>query len=172
MIRTDRPTALVAYASRHGSTREVAEAVAERLGAGGWSVDLRPAREAHDLPDVDAVVLGAALYTGRLHRDARRFLHRHRDALRHVPLALFALGPRTLAPEEVALSRRQVQRELDHLPELTPVSLEIFGGAVDPATLPFPLSRMPASDARDWDAIRTWADELARYLPARHAIAP
>jgi menaquinone-dependent protoporphyrinogen oxidase len=171
MARTDHPTALVAYATRHGSTRAVAEEVAERLRLGGWQVDVRPAGDVADLAGVDAVVLGGALYTGRWHPAARRFLRRHRAALATVPLAVFAMGPRTLADEDVATSRRQLQRELDRCREVTPRSAEIFGGVVDPAALPFPFSRMQASDARDWEAIRTWGDELAGYLPAAQAVA-
>jgi len=48
-----------------------------------------------------------------------------------------------------------------------PVSVTIFGGVVDPEQLGFPFSRMPASDARDWGAIRAWADEVAAALAAK-----
>jgi len=40
----------------------------------------------------------------------------------------------------------------------------VFGGRIEPARLPFPLSAMPAADARDWDAIRSWADALPAAL--------
>jgi hypothetical protein len=39
--------------------------------------------------------------------------------------------------------------------------MTIFGGAVDPAKLRWPFNRMPASDARDWQAIDAWADAVA-----------
>ena len=32
---------------------------------------------------------------------------------------------------------------------------------MDPGKLRFPFDRMPATDARDWTAIRTWADTVA-----------
>lgn len=50
------------------------------------------------------------------------------------------------------------------IPDLTPVSVTIFGGVVDPARLRFPFSRMPATDARDWDAIGDWTDDVAEKL--------
>lgn len=149
---------LVAYASRHGSTREVAEAVAGELLLQGLEVELRDAASVRSVAGYGAVVLGGALYTGRLHRDARRFLARHG---KERPLAVFALGPKTLAEEEVAQSRAQLDKALVGL---EPVSAAIFGGVVDPAKLRFPFSRMPASDARDWDAIRAWARSLVGEL--------
>jgi menaquinone-dependent protoporphyrinogen oxidase len=157
---------LVAYASRHGSTREVAEAVAATLRARGLAVQLMPAAEVGHLHRCDAVVLGGALYTGRLHKDARRFLARHRDALAQRPLAVFALGPRTLEPADVAASRAQLDRALSSA-GAAPDAVAIFGGVVKPDELRFPFNRMPAGDARDWPAIEAWATEIgARFGPA------
>jgi menaquinone-dependent protoporphyrinogen oxidase len=155
---------LVAYATKHGSTREVAEAIAETLAHYGLEVELRATDAAGDITEYAGVVLGGALYTGRWHAEARRFLERNREPLAALPLAVFAMGPRTLDPHDVAESRAQLDRALAKVPELKPVAVAIFGGVIDPAKLRFPLSRMPASDARDWDAIRAWASSLARRM--------
>jgi menaquinone-dependent protoporphyrinogen oxidase len=160
---------LVAFATRHGSTREVAAAIAETLRAEGVPVELRAAANVEDVGGYSAVVLGAPLYTGRWHRDVRRLLERNRAALAALPVAVFALGPRTMAAEEVAASQAQLDHALAGVPEVTPVSIGVFGGAIDPARLRFPFNRMPASDARDWDAIRDWARDLARLLAGAHA---
>jgi menaquinone-dependent protoporphyrinogen oxidase len=165
-----RKRALVAYASKHGSTREVAERVASVLRAAGLAVDVMPAAEVGHLRGYDAVVLGGALYAGRLHKDARKFLARHEDRLSVRTFAVFALGPKTLDPAEVASSRTQLDRALKAVPHVEPASVAIFGGVIDPSTLRFPLNRMPASDARDWDAIDAWANELAAL--AAPAMAP
>jgi menaquinone-dependent protoporphyrinogen oxidase len=150
---------LVAYATKAGSTREVAEVVARTLREHGLEADLRPVEEIGTLEPYGAVVLGTALYTGRVHKAARRFLRSHHEQLTERPLAVFAMGPKTLADDEVAASRAQLERTLDAELRVGPVA--IFGGVVNPAKLHFPFNRMPASDARDWDAIRTWADEVA-----------
>jgi menaquinone-dependent protoporphyrinogen oxidase len=155
---------LVAYATKAGSTREVADAVARTLREHGLEADVRPVTEVGTLAPYGAVVLGTALYTGRVHRDARRFLSSHREQLAERPLAVFALGPKTLDDDAVASSRAQLDRALAPYAELRPELVAIFGGVVDPARLHFPFNRMPASDARDWDAIRAWADEVARVL--------
>ncbi len=152
---------LVAFATKRGSTREVAEAVATRLREHGAEVDVVPAADAHEVDGYDAVVLGGSLYMGRWHPDARRFLRRHRDELAERPLAVFALGPLTTAAKDLEGSRRQLEHALGRFGDLEPRTTAVFGGVVHPEQLRFPFSHMPASDARDWDAIRAWADEVA-----------
>lgn len=167
-----RKRVLVAYATKHGSTREVAEHVASTLRSDGLAVDVMPAAEVGHLRRYDAIVLGGALYTGHLHKDARRFLARHQDALAARSLAVFAMGPRTLEPSDVASSRAQLDRALAAVPHVAPISVAIFGGVVDPSALRFPFNRMPASDARDWTAIEAWATGLASRIGKPDAVRP
>jgi menaquinone-dependent protoporphyrinogen oxidase len=157
--------ALVTYAGKHGSTREVAERVAEVMRRTGLDVDVMPAASVGLLRGYDPVVLGGALYSGRLHKEARSFLARHRDALSVRSVAVFAMGPRTNEPADVAGSRAQLDRALAKTPEIEPDSVAIFGGVVDPDKLRFPFNRMPASDARDWPAIEAWAARLSERRP-------
>ena len=157
---------LVGYATRYGSTQEVAEAVAATLRERGLVVDIQPMREVRTLAAYSAVVLGAPLYMFRWHKDALRFLSRHREILTERPVAVFALGPITAGDEkEWQDSREQLDKGLAKFPWLTPVALEIFVGKYDPAKLRFPVNlfagKEPASDLRDWTAIRAWADNLA-----------
>jgi menaquinone-dependent protoporphyrinogen oxidase len=160
---------LVAYATKRGSTREVAEAIGSELRERGLAVDIRAADEVGTLSPYGAVVFGGALYMGRLHRDGRRFLRANRDALAQLPVAVFAIGPMTLGDDDVAGARAQLDRALRAVPSVRPMATAIFGGVVDPAKLRFPLNHMPATDARDWDAIRAWAAELAAAFGATAA---
>jgi menaquinone-dependent protoporphyrinogen oxidase len=152
---------LVAYASKHGSTAEVAEVVASTLVERGLTVDVRAATEVDDLSRYGGVVLGGALYMGRLHADGRRFLRHHRAALAAVPFAVFAMGPGSLGEKDVAGSRAQLERALAAVPEVVPFAVAIFGGVIQREELHFPFNRMPETDARDWDAIHVWAESLA-----------
>jgi menaquinone-dependent protoporphyrinogen oxidase len=161
---------LVGYATRYGSTQEVAEAVAATLRERGLAVDLQPMRQVRTLTGYSAVVLGAPLFMFRWHKDALRFLSRHRNALTERPVAVFALGPvhDPYDEQEWQDSRAQLDKALVQFPWLAPVALEVFGGKYDPEKLRFPISlfagKEPASDLRDWTAIRAWAGNLAAKL--------
>ena len=161
---------LVGYATRYGSTQQVAEAIAATLRECGLAVDIQPMREVRTLQGYDAVVLGAPLFMFRWHKDALRFLSRHREALTKRPVAVFALGPTHDPYDEMEWqdSRAQLDKELAKFPWFTPVALEMFGGKYDPAYLRFPINLLagkePASDLRDWTAIRAWASNLAAKL--------
>jgi len=161
---------LVAYATRQGSTQEVAEAVAATLREQGLEVDVQPMREVRTLGGYSVVVLGAPLYMFHWHQDALHFLSRHREALTQQPVAIFALGPFHADAKEFQVVREQLDKELAKFPWLAPKAIEIFGGKFDPKKLGFPYSllpalrNMPASDVRDWAAIRAWASSQAAGL--------
>jgi menaquinone-dependent protoporphyrinogen oxidase len=165
---------LIAYASSSGSTQEIAEVISETLRSQGLAVDIQPIRNVRILEGYSAVVLGAPLYMAHLHKDALNFLLKHQKILANsLPVAIFAGGPFAKGDEkEWHEVRAQFDLELAKFPWLTPISVEIVGGKFDPAKLRFPynlipaLKKMPASDLRDWVAIRAWASSLAaQFLP-------
>jgi len=156
---------LIAYASKYGSVEEVARFIGGVLRDEGAECDVVAAGEAPQLYGYDLVVLGTGLYMNRLHRDARRFLRRHRDDLAHVPFVVFAMGPLSADPVEKENVRPQLEHALERYPELVPVATEIFGGVIVPEKMPFPFNRMPAGDHRDWDEIRRFAASLPVQVP-------
>jgi menaquinone-dependent protoporphyrinogen oxidase len=161
---------LVAYATRSGSTQEVAEKIAATLREGGLTVDVQPVKQVRTLDGYGAVVVGAPLYMSDWLKEARDFLSRHRATLATVPVAVFALGPTEDKEKDRTETRKQFDKMLSKFPWLTPVAAELFGGRFAPARLTFPynlipaLKRMPANDIRDWDAIGAWANGLAKKL--------
>jgi menaquinone-dependent protoporphyrinogen oxidase len=162
---------LVTYATRFGSTSETAQEVAETLRARGLAVDFQPIKRVASVERYDAVVLGAALYIGRLHKDARRFLSAQQIAFAKIPIALFVPGPVGMREKDWTGAKHQLDVELDRIPWLAPIARQIVGGKFDPRSLGFAyrlipaLRKIPPSDARDWTAIRTWANDLAGKLP-------
>ena len=158
---------LVAYATRNGSTAEVAEAIGKTLAEAGYDVDVRRLPVTGDIDRYIGVVVGAPLYMFRWHKDALRFLKSYRKALENRPVALFALGPFNDVEKEWLEARAQLDKELVKFPWLKAVAVKIVGGKFDPETLGLPYSLIPAMkkippcDLRDWDALREWAEELA-----------
>ncbi len=161
---------LVGYATRYGSTREVAEAVTATLQGAGLSVECRMLREVKSLEAYESVVLGAPLFLFRWHKDAHRFLAKHRSALSARQVAVFVLGP-THEPrdeQEWRDARVQIEKELARYSWFKPVDLQKFGGKYDPTKLSgvvrWLAGKTPATDVRDWAAIRSWAGGLGAAL--------
>lgn len=158
---------LVAVASKHGSTREIAEAVADELRTQGLSADLQDAGDVHEAAGYDAIVLGSAIYAGNWMPDAKNFAERFRAELSSVPVWLFSSGPLGVDdpqphddPKRIAASMGEVKTR-DH---------RVFVGKLDPATLGLAerliakAVKAPPGDFRDWDTIREWAHTIASEL--------
>ena len=131
------------------------------LGERGFAVELLPAGKVKDVDRYDGVVLGRALYRGRWHRDACRFLKRHRTALAAMPVAAVRPEPRRNEEEAFRHSRQPLERALSRVPEVRPLLIGSFGG----------VDREKQVDLRDWDAIRAWAAEVADTLETAPAQA-
>jgi len=167
---------LVTYASRHGSTAEIAERVGEvmRVVLGmhvpDVQVDVAPVTMVHGIEEYDAVVVGSAIYLGRWLRPARRFLRAESARLRRRPVWLFSSGPVGAGPGQG-----------DELSELTDLfgakDHRIFAGrlrAADLGVAERTLARAAHAaegDYRDWAEVTEWAGQLADDLLASQAVA-
>ena len=165
---------LLAYASRFGSTQEVAETIASTLSEAGLEVDLQPMQEVKSLDRYDAVVLGAAIYNAKWNAAAHQFVSQYQDALTQLPVAIFTLGPLSASEAAKRNSRRQLDGELAKYPWLKPVAVEIFAGKYDPSKpgLNFFERFLPTRDYRNWDAIHTWANVLSKQLQHTDELQP
>jgi menaquinone-dependent protoporphyrinogen oxidase len=173
---------LVAYASRHGSTRGIAERIAERLSAAGITAEARPAAEVRDAERYDAFVIGGAAYMFHWLKEATDFANRNRALLAERPTWLFSSGP--AGPDTVDAKGRDVlettvPREFAALKEaIRPRDATVFFGAMAAdakpigfaerlmAVMPAGKDAIPKGDFRDWPVIEAWADEIARELLA------
>lgn len=169
---------LVAYASRRGSTAEIAQWIgaALRAGDGGSDgdvrVDVRDAGQAGDPASYDAVVLGSALYAGRWCRPARRFARRNQHTLMHMPVWLFSSGPLDHTADDGTLPPpRAVARLAERFDASGVVT---FGGALHPGTrgrLARAMAEQRGGDFRDRDQVRRWALEIGAALAAARGTA-
>ncbi len=171
---------LVAYASRHGATRGIAERVAERLARPGIDVTLEEAERVDRVADYDAFVVGGSAYITHWAQETTAFVRRHRDALASHPTWLFSSGP--LGTAMVDAKGRDVLESSrpTEFPELADAvharDEKIFFGAYDPnakpiglmerfmRVMPAPRDAVPIGDFRDWPAIEAWADGIGTEL--------
>lgn len=171
---------LVAYASRHGSTAGIAERIADRLSEAGIAAEARPVKEVGDVNRYDAFVVGSAAYMYRWLKEASSFVKRNNELLAERPVWIFSSGPLGDDPVDaegkdlLEVSRPKEFEELEQL--IQPRGDHVFFGAWDPEAppvgaaermlkfMPAAKKAMPSGDFRDWDAIDSWADEIAGTL--------
>ena len=160
---------LVAYSSKHGSTREIALRIGDRLRADGLSPDVRDVAVVSDPAAYDAVVLGSAVYMGGWRKEAIEFARDHSASLAARPVWLFSSGPLG----EPSLEEPRHVAELRAA--LNPREHTVFTGALDSSKLSLPerivisaVARQTkhdlAGDFRDWNEIDAWADTIAEAL--------
>jgi menaquinone-dependent protoporphyrinogen oxidase len=162
---------LVAYASRLGGTRGIAEAIGVGLEKRGHEAVVKSVSDVAGVDSFDAVVLGSGVFANHWHKPAIEFARRHEAALAARPLWLYSSGPvgdtknlQPSDPSDVGALRERL-RPRDH---------RIFWGALDRAAIGKSdlgafsrfISRrfIPEGDWRDWPAIDAWADVIANEL--------
>lgn len=161
---------LVAYASKHGSTAEIAEAVTQTLRDLGLNADCVGAGEVADLEPYDAVILGSAVYMKRWRGDAKHFLRKHGKDLARRPFWIFSSGP-TGDPSADNPAWNEPPRIVAKAETLGMRGHVVFGGRM-PTEAHGPAKAMVENtppeyrDRRDWDQIRAWSAAVAAELAA------
>jgi menaquinone-dependent protoporphyrinogen oxidase len=158
---------LVTFGSKRGGTAGLAAMVADGLRQEGFTVEVRPVREADDVDRYEAVIVGGALYAFRWHRDARRFAKRHTRQLQQRPTWLFSSGPldesatqRDIPPVKGVLTLMDRVHARGHV---------TFGGRLTPDAKGFPATAMAKKNSGDWrdpEQVRTWTHQVATQLRA------
>jgi menaquinone-dependent protoporphyrinogen oxidase len=155
---------LIAYGSRCGSTGGVAEAIGQVLCEAGVAVDVRLVKNGNDLSPYQAVIVGSAIRMGKWLPEVVEFVKTHQDTLSRVPVAYFTVC--LTMKDDTVENRRKALAYLDpvrkQFPQVKPVDIGLFAGAVDYRKLSFAYSLIlkvmgaPEGDFRNWEAIRTW----------------
>lgn len=163
---------LVAYASKNGSTEEIAHVIASELGRSGLDVDCREAGEVRSVEPYGALVLGSAVYAKRWRPSARRFVRRHRQDLPTRPWWVFSSGPvGEPKPDDTGADEwLEPPRTIAKVERLGARSHVVFGGRVPAQPHNFVERAMAKNtppefaDRRDWDEISRWAADVASQL--------
>jgi len=168
---------LVVYASRAGSTKGIAEFIAEKLKEGGAETVVQSAESKPDLDGFDAFVIGSALYQYHWLKEAKEFVFRNRAVLANRPVWLFSSGPTGSSRTDKKgrdLLEVSGPKEIGDLREWAkPRDHRVFFGAFFPERVKGAMglfARMvpkdQTGDFRDWKEIEDWAREIATRLPA------
>jgi menaquinone-dependent protoporphyrinogen oxidase len=161
---------LVSYGTKHGATAEIAERIGATLREEGHDVVVSPASEVADPAAFEAIVLGSAVYMGRWRSDALALLGRLRRQNGGRPVWLFSSGPGaddTPDPQSRWMHPKKVRKAGEQIGARDQV---VFGGRVPPDPANFMersmLRKTPEEkrDARDFEAISTWARGIASEL--------
>lgn len=164
---------LVAYATKYGSTGEIAQAIGSELEKQGAAAEVKPAAEVISVDGYDAVILGSGLYTGRWHEDAVSFTRRFEAALKARPVWLFSSGPTGGSKEADAVLARAKES-----PETFPMTRSVercatrvgarghatFPGKIGDTMKGFWTKWVPKGDWRDFDAIARWSQGIVLAL--------
>jgi menaquinone-dependent protoporphyrinogen oxidase len=164
-------TVLVAAASKHGATGEIAARIGARLAEHGVDVRVENLAQVSDVGGYDALVIGSGIYLGNWLKAARRFLDDHADELAQRPTWLFASGsivgdpPADDDPDALRAGLADRLVELTHAREH-----KLFAGKLDTSSLGL-LEKTAVrgahaseGDHRDWHAVDRWADAIAHEL--------
>lgn len=160
---------LVAYATRTGSTAEVAEAIARRLCEAGLSAEVRPVADVAGLDGYSGAVLGSAIRYSSWLPEMTDFLSANRDALAAMPVAFYSMHMLSLGDDSAARAER-AKYTAQAREAVTPVDEAFFAGKIDPERLSLfdrlavRLVKSPVGDRRDWTRVGEWAAALAPKL--------
>ncbi len=191
-------TVLVAYASKYGATRGIADRIADTLRQMGKAVEVKPVGAVGDIGGYEAFVIGSAVYSGSWMPEATEFVRSHSATLAVRPVWLFSSGPlgakvreaegqqrdegEVLGQIKVFGSKRTIhwplpKEVIEFRGSIGPREHEMFFGALDHKNLPF-AERIAIKavggmegDFRDWRAIEAWAETIARQLTTTGATA-
>ncbi len=163
---------LVGYASCCGSTGGIAEAIGNQLCQTGAQVDVKHITDVTDPSGYDAFVLGSAIQAGMWMPEGLKFIRKHRDILSGSKVAYFiaCLAVSEDTPRSRKMAQGYAKKPLRKVPEIEPVGMGAFAGAVDYSKMPKKyrgvMKRIGAEDGdfRNWQAIAEWTDSIAPAL--------
>ncbi|TQM32504.1 flavodoxin domain-containing protein [Nocardia bhagyanarayanae] len=170
----------VLYATEQGSTRDIAEFIADDLAGRGTRVELSDIAHAPELSRFDAVVLGSAIHDMDLLPEAVTYIGNHREALAATDVWLFSVGvrPALRGPIGRRLARTVPKKIAGLRDSISPRDYIGFAGKYERAGVSWKartLFRLTGGtrygDLRDWRAIRAWSDTIAHGLGLRAATA-
>jgi menaquinone-dependent protoporphyrinogen oxidase len=168
---------LVTYASKAGSTKEVAEFISDSLSASGFETIVLNVNKVKNVNMFDAIIIGTPLRFDKPVHDSISFVQRYSNDLKKIPVACFALG--SSMKYKLNGDRDKVINMLNPLLSKIPEPFEIglFGGKINYERLSWfwkflaekdNSGLMDEGDWRDWEEIESWIDNIKRFEALKH----
>jgi len=179
--------ALIVYGTRYGAAASTSEEIAKTLCQEGIEVRVVNAKEekVKNIAEYDLVIVGSGILFHRWTSEPEKLLKKFQKELTTKKLALFVCcGSASQAlnedkPDIAEKARKRYLEEKAAKYNLQPVALGLFGGVYNYNKEPWYAKkamemdrpRIEAAykemqpgiyDTRDWNAIRSWAKELAQ----------
>ncbi len=171
---------LIAYASKKGSTQEIADYMADHLRKNAYTVTVAHCDTVQTLAEYDAVLLGTGIYSGRWLPAAETFLRRLTAELDETPFFYFLVCIRLLetggydhvmqeyVPEHLIKQVKNIQGQTAFAGKLSyadidwrerwTLSMRYDGEAK-------PMEQL-VEDHRNWQTIQRWIEDVERKLKA------
>ncbi|MFA5313463.1 MAG: flavodoxin domain-containing protein [Methanomassiliicoccales archaeon] len=174
--------ALVAYGTRYGSTKGIAERIGKVLKEKKVDVMVEEAEKvsAEDIWSHDMIIIGSAIIMGKWLKQAEKLIASNEAALAGKKTAVFVCCMDAADPTRVADAKiNYLDNVLSRYPSLAPLSTGLFAGVVDFNAYGFIIKKIMksevvkrgladsdmkmVSDLRDWNAIETWTESLLEH---------
>ena len=160
---------LVTYATKYGTTREIAEEIAGVLTSAGLDTEIIPVMEVGIIDAYDAIVIGSPLYMGKILVEAREFCKQYKPYLEGKWIAFFVSGIAVCKEENT--NNKIMLEAIDEMSEYVKIDEKgTFGGRLF-------LDRHSESDMQlatiagasegdflDMEDVRTWAKEIGQKI--------
>jgi menaquinone-dependent protoporphyrinogen oxidase len=184
-----KPQVLIAYASRFGSSSEIAQGISDTL-VDDFQVDLLDLKSKSEtespLSDYVGIIVGSGIKMGRWTKEARKFLEGNKGILNQTLLGVFVSSGEASNPKTYEQAKQQYIVDILEKNQLmnSNVLYEAFGGVfdfsetsnysflerkilqkiADSSSSGFVVKDGKLNDFRNWQLIREWATSFGDKL--------
>lgn len=154
---------LVTYASKAGSTAEVATRIGKILSNKNLAVDVIPVNKVTDITSYQTVILGSAIRIGNVLPEVQKFVESNQAMLQKKSFHIYFMC--MMLEKDTDENRKAVSDYLKPIRALVkPASEGMFAGVINLKKLGLfdqlmiKAMKSPQGDFRDWDQIGSWAE--------------
>ncbi|MDD3406963.1 MAG: flavodoxin domain-containing protein [Methanomicrobium sp.] len=152
---------LIAYATRYGSTKEIAEFMSKTLSEDGYTALAKDINDITDISGYDFIIAGSAIQMGKWLPEAREFMQAFKNQLNNVPLFVYSCGITLNNPDD-NITRKALFATDEIKQYVSPKKTGLFAGSLDKDALNksdrdlILLARPDCGDYRNFEGIKEW----------------